>query len=79
LFVHWFTNGPAVPAVYKKSISITIGSCIQNGTLTVVVATSIFHSFEMGIPAAVYAIWMFATGGFAMWHLGRRKEESISV
>lgn len=62
----------------KNSISITIESGIQNGTLAVVVATTIFHSFEMGIPAAIYSIWMFATGGFAMWYFGRRKEQPAS-
>lgn len=58
----------------KSAISITIESGIQNGTLALVIATSILNNVEMGIPTAAYAIWMFITGGILMWQLGKRKE-----
>lgn len=58
----------------KSSISITIEGGIQNGTLAIVIATSILNNYEMGIPTAAYAIWMFVTGGILMWFLGRRPE-----
>ncbi|PQJ79447.1 bile acid:sodium symporter family protein [Polaribacter porphyrae] len=56
----------------KSSISITIESGIQNGTLALVIAASVLNNPEMGIPIGAYAIWMFITGGILMWHFGRK-------
>jgi len=58
----------------KNAISITIESGIQNGTLALVIASSILNNVEMGIPAGAYAIWMFLTGGILMWQLGKRPD-----
>lgn len=58
----------------KNSISITIESGIQNGTLALVIATSILNNVEMGIPIGAYVIWMFLTAGILMWQLGKRPE-----
>ncbi len=58
----------------KNAISITVESGIQNGTLALVIATSVLNNVEMGIPTGAYAIWMFATGGILMWQLGKRPE-----
>lgn len=58
----------------KNAISISIESGIQNGTLGLVIATTILNSTEMSIPTVAYAIWMFVTGGILMWQLGKRKE-----
>lgn len=58
----------------KNAISITVESGIQNGTLALVIATSILNNVEMGIPTGAYAVWMFATGGFLMWQLSKRAE-----
>ena len=58
----------------KNTISITIESGIQNGTLALVIATSILNNVEMGIPIGAYAIWMFLTAGILMWQLGKRPE-----
>ncbi|RFN58306.1 bile acid:sodium symporter family protein [Marixanthomonas ophiurae] len=58
----------------KSTISITIESGIQNGTLALVIATSILNNVEMGIPIGAYAIWMFLTGGILMWQFGKRSE-----
>lgn len=58
----------------KNSISITIESGIQNGTLAFVIATSILNNVEMGIPTGAYSIWMFLTGGILMWQLGKRAD-----
>ncbi|AFU68722.1 solute:Na+ symporter, BASS family [Psychroflexus torquis ATCC 700755] len=55
----------------KNTISITIESGIQNGTLALVIATSILNNVEMGIPIGAYAIWMFLTAGVLMWQLGK--------
>ena len=59
----------------KNSISITIESGIQNGTLAIVIATSILNNIEMSIPIAAYSIWMFITGGFLMWYFSKRKKD----
>lgn len=58
---------------FKNSISITVESGIQNGTLAFVIATTILNNVEMGIPVGTYSIWMFVTGGILMWVLGRKK------
>ncbi len=57
----------------KQSISITIESGIQNGTLAIVIATSILQQTEMSIPAAVYSLLMFLSSGVLMWKFGKRK------
>lgn len=56
---------------FKNTISITIESGIQNGTLALVIATSVLNNVEMGIPIGTYAIWMFITAGILMWQLGK--------
>lgn len=55
------------------SISITIESGIQNGTLAIVIAASVLNNAEMAIPGGIYAIWMYVSGGALMWHFGRKK------
>ncbi|WP_367392851.1 bile acid:sodium symporter family protein [Lewinella sp. LCG006] len=56
-----------------QSITIAIESGIQNGTLAIVVASSILYLPEMSLPAAIYTIFMFLTGGAFMWRFGRRE------
>ena len=63
----------------KESIAIMIESGIQNGTLALVIATTILMQTEMTIPPAVYSLVMFLTGGVIMWQFGRRKEEQLAV
>ncbi|MEL6718327.1 MAG: bile acid:sodium symporter family protein [Bacteroidota bacterium] len=58
----------------KQSISVIIESGIQNGTLAIVIATTILKQNDMSIPPALYSLLMFFTGGFLMWWFGRRKE-----
>ncbi len=57
---------------FKDSITITIESGIQNGTLSFVIVTTIINNVEMGIPIAIYSVWMFITAGILMWKLGRK-------
>jgi BASS family bile acid:Na+ symporter len=56
----------------KQSLSITIESGIQNGTLAIVIATSILGQDDMALPAGVYSLIMFITGGFIMAYFGRK-------
>lgn len=58
----------------KSQISITIESGIQNGTLAFVIATTMLNNLEMGLPSGAYSIWMFITGGFLMWRLGKKRD-----
>ncbi|MBC8754590.1 bile acid:sodium symporter family protein [Kordia sp. YSTF-M3] len=58
----------------KDSISITVESGIQNGTLAIVIATTILNNLEMSIPVVAYSIWMFVTGSILMWYFGKRKD-----
>ncbi|MDG1685354.1 MAG: bile acid:sodium symporter family protein [Flavobacteriaceae bacterium] len=58
----------------KSQISITIESGIQNGTLAFVIATTMLNNLEMGLPTGAYSIWMFITGGFLMWRLGKKRD-----
>ena len=55
----------------KQAISISVESGIQNGTLALAIATVTLASPEYGIPAAIYSLIMFATGGLAIFY-GRR-------
>ena len=60
----------------KQSLSITIESGIQNGTLAIVIATTILQQTDMSIPPALYSLLMFFTGGFLMWYFGKRNTEA---
>ncbi len=59
----------------KNTISISIESGIQNGTLAIVIATTILNNIEMAVPIAAYSVWMFVTGGILMWQLGKRPDK----
>lgn len=59
----------------KQSLSITIESGIQNGTLAIVIAESILKIDDFALPAGVYSLIMFATGGIIMAYFGNRKTE----
>ncbi|MCF6352830.1 MAG: bile acid:sodium symporter family protein [Cyclobacteriaceae bacterium] len=59
-----------------QSITIALESGLQNGTLGIVIAVSILFNTEMSIPAAVYSLIMFATGGFMVWRFGRGKNST---
>jgi len=54
-----------------QTITIALESGLQNGTLGIVIALSILSNSEMSIPAAVYSLIMFATGGFIIWRFGK--------
>ncbi len=58
-----------------QRISIAIESGVQNGTLAIVIATSILQQADMSTPAAIYSLNMFLTGGFMMWYFGREKSD----
>ena len=61
---------------HAQSSAISIESGIQNGTLAIAIATStlLLNNTEMAIPAAVYSLIMFGTGGLAVFIFSRKKE-----
>ena len=60
----------------RQSITISIESGIQNGTLALVIATTILHNSQMSITPAIYSLLMFGTGGFMIAYFGKRKAGS---
>ena len=56
-----------------QTLTITIESGIQNGTLGIVVALTILKEPEISIPSAIYSLVMFATSGVLMAVFGKRK------
>jgi BASS family bile acid:Na+ symporter len=62
----------------KITISISIESGIQNGTLAFVIATSVLKNLEMSIPTVAYVIWMYLTSGILMWILSKRTNKEYN-
>lgn len=58
----------------REAITITIESGIQNGTLAIVIATSILKRGDIALPGAAYGMIMFISGGAMMAYFGSRKE-----
>jgi len=50
----------------KQSTTISIEMGIQNGTLAILIATTILHQPAIALPAAIYALVMFASGGLVI-------------
>ena len=58
-----------------QSITIAIESGIQNGTLAIVIATSVLNNSQMSITPAIYSLLMFVTGGFMMFYFGTKNSD----
>lgn len=59
----------------KQSITISIESGIQNGTLAIVMASTVLNDFSLAIPAGMYSMLMFVSGGFMMYYFGRAAQD----
>ncbi len=59
----------------KQAITIAIESGIQNGTLAIVIASTVLANFTLSIPAGIYGLIMFISGGYIMYSFGRKKEK----
>lgn len=63
-----------------QSITISIESGIQNGTLGIAIAATLLHNPTMTISPAIYSLIMFATAGVIIaWMNLRFKGRAISV
>ncbi|MDH4058195.1 MAG: bile acid:sodium symporter family protein [Cyclobacteriaceae bacterium] len=58
---------------HPQRSAVSIESGIQNGTLAIAIASSslLLNNSQMSIPAAVYSLIMFATGGIAVYLFSR--------
>jgi bile acid:Na+ symporter, BASS family len=69
--------GYVVAAVVKlgtaQRITIAIEAGIQNGTLALAIALGMLESSRIAIPAVVYSLLMFASGGFMILYFGKRR------
>ncbi len=57
-----------------QALSISIESGIQNGTLAIVIATSILRQGDMAVAPGIYSLIMFVSGGAVMYYFGVRKK-----
>ena len=60
----------------SQSITISVESGIQNGTLALVIVTTLLENSQMSITPAIYSLLMFGTGGFMVAYFGKRTEPS---
>jgi BASS family bile acid:Na+ symporter len=60
----------------KQAITVSIEGGIQNGTLAIVIAATILQTPAMAVPAAVYSLIMFATGGFMIYYFGGKMKRA---
>lgn len=65
-----FGSAWALKLEMKQAISISIESGIQNGTLAIVIATSIIGQGDMALPGGVYSLVMFVSGAALMYYFG---------
>ncbi len=56
------------------TIGIEIG--VQNGTLAILIATTLLHQPVLAIPAAIYSLFMFFSGGLVI--VWRQRHHSVS-
>ena len=56
----------------KQAITIAIESGIQNGTLAIVIASTVLADFTLSIPAGIYGLIMFISSGFIMYYFGKK-------
>jgi len=59
-----------------QSVSVSIESGIQNGTLALGIALGILESAPISIPSAIYSLLMFGTGGAMIAFFGTRKKST---
>ena len=57
----WMARGFGLNTEQSTSITVEVG--IQNSTLAILIATSVLGDSRMAIPAAIYSLAMYLTGG----------------
>lgn len=77
MFVGWFT-AKMFKLNKAQSVSISIESGIQNGTLAISIAVVLLGSSTISIAPAIYSLLMFFTGGIAVYLSLNRKKEKVT-
>lgn len=62
----------------KQSLTISIESGIQNGTLGIAIATTLLQNAAMSIPSAIYSIIMFVTAGVIIYIGNANAEKELT-
>jgi BASS family bile acid:Na+ symporter len=57
-----------------QALTISIETGVQNGTVAIVIATSILHQGDLAVTPGVYSLIMFITGGAVMYYFGAHKK-----
>ena len=66
----------AVKLGEKQAIAIAMEIGIHNGTLAIFIAFNVLNNGAMAVPAAIYSLIMFITGGlFVLW-VNRKREQA---
>ena len=58
-----------LPRAQKVTIAVETG--IQNGTLALAITLGLLDSASIAMPAVVYSLFMFLSGGLIIWWFGR--------
>lgn len=70
-----FLAGKASRLPANQTMTIGIEAGIQNGTLAIVIATSILKQGDMALPGGFYSLVMFVSGAAIMFYGARRPSE----
>ncbi|MFN8125457.1 MAG: bile acid:sodium symporter family protein [Candidatus Nanopelagicales bacterium] len=62
-----------------QTTSVMIESGIQNSTLAIVIATTLLHQADVALPAGLYALVMFITGGVLIGWYGTRRSSQAAT
>lgn len=62
-----FLLARAICLPFRQSMTVSIESGIQNGTLGIAIATTLLHNATMSIPSAIYSVIMFITAGLIIY------------
>lgn len=74
LLAFWFQVNDS----QRASITVEVG--IQNSTLAILIATTVLHDGAMAVPAAMYSLVMYITGGgYIIWRRWNAKRAPASV
>ncbi len=69
----------AVKLSERQAIAIAMEIGIHNGTLAIYIAFNVLNNGDMAVPAAIYSLIMFVTGGvFVVW-VNRRRKAAIAT
>ncbi len=61
-----FVSSKVLSLSYRQSITVSIESGIQNGTLAIAIAATMLQNTAMTIPPAIYSLIMFFTAGIVI-------------